>query len=368
MAEKEAREKDQDAAALEVYLRFNDDMEKDYCFQITTTTEFKDLLHIFDTLPISLRPNMFYEPRPTGFIVSTSPGYLTEDGALLFSYETNEAKYQKKVDLHDKIAKHCWPGQLVMPEWEFNSFGFYSFLTFLIVWLYTDLPDFISPTPGLCLTNQVSNLAAYIARRVGYARVADMVIKDVQEPVNVGAQCVFFFFHCIKVLAIYFVVWSGMFNPIKVFRWNFFSKPKPVTKEMLIELGWTGSKRANADEYKEFYRTYKIKQHGGMVPAHQAGLFSTLKNLGVFLGDGEGFNTPVTATNKLTDISTDKFVLSYAYFVKLGEYFEEYIKDKSVEEVNDAIKQFRRYGLLDSSDEVTELVKKRKETGDSKLK
>lgn len=366
MAEKETSA-DGAAAALEVYLRFNDDMEKDYCFQITTATEFRDLLKIFETLPISLRPNVFYEPKPLGFVVSTAPGYLTEDGGLLFSYETGQAKYQKKVSLNDKIAKHCWPGQLVMPVWEFNSFGFYSFITFLLVWLYTDLPDFISPTPGLCLTNQMSKVAAFVARKVGYAHIAELVIKDVQEPVNVGAQCVFFFFHFVKVLVLYFVVWSGLFNPTKVFRINFFQKPKPITKEMLIELGWTGSKRANADEYKEFYRTYKIKELGGMVPAHQAGLFTKLKNLGVFLGDGEGFNTPVNASNKFSDVSAEKFVLSYGYFVKLGEYFEEYIKGKTPEEVNDAIKQFRRFGLLHSSDDVEEAVLTRKQTGDSKL-
>lgn len=360
MAEKESD------AALEIYIRFNDDMEKDYCFQISTSTTFRDLLKVFDTLPISLRPNVFYEPRPTGFVVSTLPGYLTEDGALLFSYETDKKKYQKKVGLDEKIAKHCWPGQLVMPVWEFNLFGYYSFLTFLLTWLYTDLPDFISPTPGICLTNQMSYLASVLARKFGYDHIANLVLDDVRDPVNIGAQCVFFFFHLIKVLALYFVIWSGMLNPTKVFRVPFTLKPKQVTKEMLIELGWTGSKRANADEYKDFYRTYKIKQHGGMVPAHQAGLFTKLKNLGVFLGDGEGFNTPLDSTNKLDDAG-DKFVLSYGLFVKLGEYFEDYIKDKLVEEVNEAIKEFRRYGLLHTSEEIDELVAKRKANGDLKL-
>lgn len=360
-------EKDLDAAALEVYLRFNDDMEKDYCFQITTSTTFKNLFKVFETLPISLRPNVFYNQRPVGFVVSTAPGYLTEDGALLFSYETNQKKYQKRVGLDEKIAKHCWPGQLIMPDWEFNSFDYYSFLTFLMVWLYTDLPDFISPTPGICLTNQMSSIVAFFASRFGYEAIAETVLNDVRDPVNVGAQCVFFFFHLIKVLALYFAVWSGMVNPTKVFRNPFAPGPKQITKEELIELGWTGSKRANPDEYKEFYRNYKIKEHGGMVPAHQAGLFTKLKNLGVFLGDGEGFNTPVDASNKLSDISEDKFVLSYGLFVKLGEYFESYIKDKLVEEVNGAIKEFRRYGLLHCGEEVQEMVEKRKTKGDLKL-
>lgn len=360
-------EKDADAAALEVYLRFNDDLEKDYCFQVSTKTKFRDLLKVFDTLPISLRPNVFYDPKPVGFYVSTAPGYLTEDGALLFSYETDKPKYRAKVTLEDTIAKHCWPGQLVIPQWEFNTFGFYLFVTFLLVWLYTDLPDFILPTPGICLTNQMSKVAAFVALRFGYDKIAELVLSDVQEPVNVGAQCVFFVFHLVKVLVLYFVVWLGMFNPIKVFRFRFFGKQKVVTRDMLVELGWTGSKRANPDEYKEFYRTYKIKQHGGMVPAHQAGLFTKLKNLGVFLGDGEGFNTPVSTALKISDISETKFVLSYGYFVELGEFFELFIKDKPVEEVNEAIKQFRRYGLLETSEAIEKLVESRKTGGDSKL-
>lgn len=358
-------EKDQDSA-LEIYVRFNDDMEKDYCFQVSTTTAFRDLLKIFDTLPISLRPNIFYDPRPIGFQVSTAPGYLTEDGALLFSYETSQKKYIKNVKLDETVAKNCWPGQLVLPVWEFNSFAYYSFCSFLLVWLYTDLPDFVSPTPGICLTNQLSRLAAMLAMYFGYPRIAEIVISDVQEPAMIGAQCVFFVFHILKTLAIFFVIYTGMFNPARVFRFGK-KETKEVTKDVLIELGWTGSKRANADEYKDFYREYKIKELGGMVPAHQAGLFQKLKKLGVFLGDGEGFNTPISAKNKFSDIGEKKFVLSYEYFVKLGEFFEGHTQDKEAAGLNDAIKQFRRYGLLHSDAEISEIVSKRKEEGDSKL-
>ncbi|GEQ70666.1 hypothetical protein JCM33374_g4345 [Metschnikowia sp. JCM 33374] len=353
-------------AALEIYLRFNGDMEKDYCLQITSTTVFRDLLKVFDTLPISLRPNLFYDSRPVSFVVSTAPGYLTEDGALLFSYETGQEKYKKRVSLDDTVAKKCWPGQLVLPVWHFNSFAYYSFISALIVWLYTDLPDFVSPTPGLCLTNQMSYLVSWAAKKYGFGHIADVFIKDLQEPVNIGAQCVFFIFHLIKVLLIFFLVWSGLFNPTGMFRLGS-NKKAEVTKETLIALGWTGSKRANADEYKDAYREYKIQEHGGMVPAHQAGVFTKLKHLGVFLGDNEGFNTPVSATNKLSDITDDKLVLSYEYFVKQGEFFEEYTKGKDVAQINEAIKQFRRFGLLHSGGVIADLVSKRKAAGDSKL-
>lgn len=357
---------EKEESAIEIYLRFNDDMEKDYCLQISSSTVFRDLLKVFDTLPIALRPNVFYDNRPVGFRVLTAPGYLTEDGALLFSYETGQAKYQKNVALDDKIAKHCWPGQLVLPVWEFNLFGFYAFVSALLVWLYTDLPDFVSPTPGICLTNQMSRGAAWVATRYGYDKIAEIALNDVQEPVNVGAQCVFFVFHVVKVLVIFFVVWLGMFNPRRLNRFSTAATPE-VTKDALISIGWTGSKRANADEYKDEYREYKIKEYGGMVPAHQAGLFTRMKKLGVFLGDGEGFNTPASTKNKLADMADDKFVLSYEYFVKQGEFFEKYIKDKDTDDVNRAIKQFRRFGLLHSEGELAELVERRKTAGDTKL-
>ncbi|OBA24421.1 hypothetical protein METBIDRAFT_37532 [Metschnikowia bicuspidata var. bicuspidata NRRL YB-4993] len=353
-------------SSLEIYLRFNDDMEKDYCLQITSETVFRDLFKVFQTLPISLRPNLFYDPQPVLFVVLTAPGYLTEDGALLFSYETGQEKYQKRVALDDVVAKQCWPGQLVLPVWRFNHFGYYMFISALVVWLYTDLPDFVSPTPGICLTNQMSYLLSWAAQKYNFNHIADVFIKDLQEPVNIGAQCAFFIFHIVKVLVVFFLVWSGMFNPTRLLRLGPQKKPV-VTKETLIALGWTGSKRANADEYKDEYREYKIKEFGGMVPAHQASVFTKLKHLGVFLGDHEGFNTPVNPANKLSDMSDDKFVLSYDYFVKQGEFFEEFTAGKDAEQINEAIKQFRRYGLLHSGGVIADLVQKRKAAGDSKL-
>lgn len=345
------------SSSLEVYLRFNDDIEKDYCLQIDSSTTFRDLLKVFRTLPISLRPSIFYDIVPKGFVVSTAPGYLTEDGSLLFSYDTGKKEYRKKVSLNSTVASECWPGQLILPVWEFNYFLFYSFILLLAAWLYTDLPDFISPTPGICLTNQMTRFLAKAAIRFDYGKIAETLLADIDSPVGVVGQCLFFVFHIIKCVAVFFVVYGGVINPTRLIR---IGKLPEVTKETLIELGWTGSKRATIDEYKEEYRDYKIKEYGGMVPAHQAGLFNKLKNLGVHLGDGEGFNTPVGKSDKDVLTEDGKLPMSYKFLVKQAEFFEQHVAGFDTPKMNEAIKQFRRFGILHSGGELAEIVQARK--------
>lgn len=349
-------EKDLGSSSLEIYLRFNDDMEKDYCLQIASSTSFRDFLKVFMSLPIALRPSIFYDPIPKTFEVSIAPGYLTEDGSLLFSYDASKPEYRKKVALDTLVAKECWPGQLVLPVWEFNYFMFYSFVLFLCAWLYTDLPDFFSPTPGICMTNQMSRVLAKVAEKFGNSAIAKKLIDDIQSPVGVAGQCMFFVFHIVKVIALFFIVYGGVFNPFRLIR---IGKLPEITKESLIELGWTGSKRATIDEYKEEYRDFKIKEYGGMVPAHQAGLFNRLKNLGALLGEGEGFNTPVGKSDKPV-IVDGKLPMSYDFLMKQAEFFEQFVSDFDTEQMNDAIKQFRRYGLLHSGGELAEIVQTRK--------
>lgn len=359
----------EDTGYLESYIRFNDDLEKDYCFQIKVDKRYRDLLGIFNSLPIALRPNVFHHSKPIGFHVSTSPGYLTEDGSLLFSYETGMEKFLKKVSFDDKIAETIWPGQLILPIWEFNSFAFYSFITLLICWLYTDLPDFISPTPGICLTNHMTRGASYLATYFGQHKLAHALIVDIEDPVGIIGQCLFFVFHLIKVLVIFLLFHLGTFNPIRMNRFSGTKVPTDISKEQLIELGWTGSRRATPDEYKEYYRDYKIKEHGGMIQAHQAGVFDTLKNLGIYLGEGEGFNTPMDSKSTMADLcdeENDKFTLSYDYLAQLGAFFASYIEKEGVD-LADTIKQFRRFGLLHCTDSVKKAVKQRKIFGDSKI-
>lgn len=356
---------------LEVYLRFNDDMEKDYCFQIKSSATFRLLFKIFNTIPIALRPNLFYSSQPTGFSICRSPGYLTEDGSILFDYET--AQFTEPVkDLDERVSSQVWPGQLILPNWEFNYFAFYSFLSALLVWLYTDLPDFISPTPGICLTNKVSVMMARLCLYFEQPRLADALLSDINEPVSIMAQCIFFFFHVVKCLVIFLIIHTGAFNPIKLFRFGARSVKLDVTKEELLAVGWTGSKKATPDDYKEFYRDYKIKQYGSMINAHQAGLFDKLRNLGVFLGRGEGFNTPIQSGGKDAKdtklaVVDGKLPLSYSYLEAVGDALVKHIRNKEGGALLECVKNYRRYGLLDADEKVAALVQERKTFGNSKI-
>ncbi|KAG7662599.1 GSF2 [[Candida] subhashii] len=352
---------------VDIYLRFNDDMEKDYCFQIKTTTTFRDLFRIFNELPISLRPSVFYSVKPIGFKKSISPGYLTEDGNFLFDYDSQNQTVPIK-DFDELINNNVWPGQLIIPEWKFNDFGFYSFVTFLICWLYTDLPDFISPTPGLCLTNQVTNLFGYLASRFGYGHIADLLLEDVSSPVSVTGQIFFFVFHLMKIGIIFGLFYSGAVNPYTIFTLGR-NVQKDITKEQLLELGWTGTKKATIDEYKDYYRDYKTDEYGGMVPAHRAGLFNTMKHLGCELEQGEGYNTPLTKENMIVTFDelleqskqpNFKLKLCYDYFAELGLVFATNVENKQSSELPEFIKQYRRYGLLISNDKLKQIVKARK--------
>ncbi|KAI5961164.1 GSF2 [Candida pseudojiufengensis] len=368
--DEEIVQESEEIAFLDIYIRFNEDSEKDYCFQINTKTTFKDLYKIFNTIPISLRPSVFYNSKPIGFKKSTSPGFLTEDGNFLF--DENSDKFTSSIiPLEEFINNHVWPGQLILPIWEFNYFSFYSVLSLLAIWLYTDLPDFISPTPGLCLTNQFTKILAYIVNEVGYPSISEMLIKDLEDEVSIVTQCIFFAFHILKLGFIFGFLYTGVFNPIKVFRFGSGVK-LDVSKEELIKLGWTGTKKATIDEYKDYYREYKIQQHGGMIQAHQAGLFKTIRHLGIQLQKGEGYNTELTKTTMMTTMndllkesednkSTFKLKLNYEWFAELGYVFASLSENKEGKELANLIKQFRRYGLLNTTPKIETIIANRKE-------
>lgn len=340
----------------DIYVRFNDDNEKDYCFQRKASDTFSSLFEIFNKLPIALRPSIFYSTKPVGFKVSEAPGYLTEDGALLFDYSAS--KQSRIVANSDLILANTWPGQLILPNWEFNYFRHYSVILLLLTWLYTDLPDSLSPTPKIGLSTHIIHL---IVKGLIYFKKYDLAANLLAEalgPISHTTEAVFFVFHIVKVTIIYLTLASGLFNPYKLFASN---TKLNISRDDLIKLGWTGTRKASPDEYKDFYRDYKIKELGGMIKAHQAGLFDILINLGSFMKLGEGFSTPIDNKATIKDLeNSNTFSLNYEYITLLSSYFAEFVQEKEGQELSDFIKQFRRYGLLHSNEKIQALVQKRK--------
>lgn len=359
----------EEIAFLDVYVRFNSDSERDYCFQINTKTTFGDLFKIFKTLPIALRPSVFYHSQPIGFQKSTAPGYMTEDGNFLF--EDDAAKQVSTIIPNEELINvHVWPGQLILPVWKFDYFTWYFILGLLAVWLYTDLPDFISPTPGICLTNWATKFMAYVAKSTGFVNVERALLKDLEDPVDILLQCFFFTIHIVKVVVIFLFLYTGAFNPMKLFRLPGSVKLN-VSQDELVELGWTGTRKATIDEYKDFYRETKIKEHGGMVPAHQKGLFNTIRHLGVHLKQGEGYNTPLTkeymekTMRQLEKEAKEnpkdfKLHLNYEWFAGLGHTFAKFAEGLDTKQTADLIKQFRRYGLFYSDSIFSGIISARK--------
>lgn len=363
---------EQEDALIEIYIRFNDDIEKDYCFSVGLNDDFASLLKIFDTLKLSLRPSIFYKQTPIGFKVSNDPGYLTENGGMLFSYDA--MKTTKDVELTDKVSDKCWPGQLIIPVWETDTKTKYGLVFALLAWLYTDLPDAHSPTPGICLTNQVSRTLAWVITTfTEYNNIADDILKETEiNQTSYWVQWAFFSLHVVKILFVFLAAWTGMYNPYSLNPAKAAKVPKidASKKQDLIDIGWTGARRATLDEYKEFYREYKIKQAGGIVQASRAGLFEKLKNPGVLLGEGEGFQSDMKDVSKLEDLKDSKlFTLNYEYFLEVGSQFEDQLIKS--ENPNKDIKDFRKYGPLEVESKIIKEIyanRKAREEEDSKKK
>lgn len=130
----------------------------------------------------------------------------------------------------------------------------------------------------------------------------------------------------------------------------------------LISLGWTGTRKATLDEYKEFYREYKIKEVGGIVKASKMGLFEKLKEPGVNLKFGEGFQSDLSNKTTLKDLEAnpEKFILNFDWFALVGENYENYLATESTDKAQD-VKNFRRYGPLVASDRIKKIVEGRKD-------
>lgn len=337
--------KDAPANEFDVYIRMCEDPQKDLCFQVRAGLPVSSLFEIFSTLPVLLTPSFFFDPMPTGFAISTAPGYMTAEGGILFNEDAHKAKWLKKVSSDALIGNVFAPGQLIVPLWHHNLFREYGTQLALLLWLYLDLPEFISPTPGTAPSYYL-------------LWVVDQFITVPETP-NDGFfyhwawQIVFFAFHLVKVSLIYLILWNGLFNPLSGRHSRRQSVP---TVEKMVEIGWTGARRCAWSEWSEKYIRTITDRAGGVVQAHKQGLLT--RPVGLHLREDEGWN--VLKDRKLSEVKVQedmlddegKFVVSERYFAELSKPLKKFLDDPDAtpEEKDAMLKEFRECGGFKNSE------------------
>ncbi len=326
---------------------------------------------IFDVLPIALRPSLFYNETPVGFAASKFPGFLTPDGGILFPYESAEDKFISKLDDEKSFGEQLWPCQLVVPLWEFNSQRHLVFLFLLFAWLYTDLPDFISPTPGICLTNVLTLLFGTAVHWYGQEEMAKSILDELNSESSLTSQSLFFAFHVFKIAMIYLVFRLGIINPASFNFKKIKEKQAKLSSEILVNLGWTGVRRATLDEWREAHRDYKVKKLGGLLKASRMGALTKIINAGVLLESDEGFGVSLNDKYSLKTLATsDKLLLSQDYFDVIYETHINTVSSESLtqQEKVKLIKDFRKYGPFESETVISDFYEKRKQLQEEKDK
>jgi hypothetical protein len=353
---------------MDLYIRMNEDYEKDYCFNVDAEAPISSLRKIFDVLPMVLSPSYFYKPEPIGFAVSTYPGFLTSEGGLLFSDNAHKSQFLRTVDQNALIKDVVWEGQLVVPIWDYDYSRSLTVGSLLLLWLYMDLPEFISPTPGTAPMGLLFRAIEHY-----FPALKD----DTPSQFDSHAwQWGFFAFHLVKVLFIYLVFQVGGVNPRTFNVIAARLKPKKaLNRDDLLSIGWTGARRATPEEWRDENRKFKIEQAGGIVKAYHEGILEGLASQGVQLGKGEGFDsyTPASDVNEAEANKTrleGKFVVSKAYFREVYQGVANKLMDEAVsaEEKSSVIKTFRRAGPRFGTEKLQEWYAGRKkvEPTDSK--
>ncbi|KAK9239146.1 glucose signaling factor 2-domain-containing protein [Lipomyces kononenkoae] len=262
---------------IDIYVRLNGDIEKDYCFCLPRESPIAVLHNIFDALPLVLSPTFFYFHKPAGFHISTSPGFVTSEGALLFEHKGGKLT---PVDEKKRLGDVAREGQLFVPIFKHNLRRWFAVVVVLLLWLYTDLPDWASPTPGISVFA--------IAGRI-YERFVPPDPEAEPQQNDTVVDFIFFLFHLIKVVVIFLIFYFGGYNPYSM---NPFRESPEITADSLRSIGWTGARRISPDEWREENRTRRIDEAGGAVKAYEKGILMGLSSAGVYLQAGEGWDTP----------------------------------------------------------------------------
>lgn len=357
---------------MDVTIRFHDDYEDDYIFEIQKDSTIKNYLEkIFEengalAKILPLRPSIFYEKIPKKFYKSVHPGVLTPGGSILFNFDSTKDQFLEELDPNIPLIQQLWPGQLIIPKWKVSYRNIVIYTIFCFVWLYTDLPDFISPTPGNCLTNYISWALIPIMDYLNKPQLSEKLKNEIQPNYSsITAQIIFFILHILKILIITFFLGLGLANPVSFNLSQIRSTKKTKTnketviKELYKTLGWTGLKRAPYEVYKKEYYDYIMNKYGGLVGSYKAGKLRRAVNPGIILSNGEGYNTPIESTDNTFKVMKDrqKYILSDIYFKQMERDLETNLNkcDRDIEAKNNLIRNYKRYGNFESGVKIEEI-------------
>lgn len=350
-----------DKDTFDIYIRMNMSAENDFCFQVDDKKTFRDLFEIFSTIPYVFSPSIFYDRVPIGFHVSHFPGHLTRTGTILFEQEGFEKKYLKKVtNLDAKVSDLCLPGQLLVPIFRERTFLHSSVIAFIIAWLYTDLPEFISPTPGICFTYWFTDAACYVMSE--YLNIPDRALKfynDVHEETSVIGQCIYFVFHIFKVALFYFILWAGSFNP-----YSFTRRPLPeLSRENLLKVGWTGAKRTQKLKFQDAYRKFMISKYGTIMELFKNGKLSMVKHCFITLQEGEGYDS----SSPVSDIIEHPYKIDKELLLKERAEFSKQLSEMPYVVAWEELKKYRSIGQLQPSATIEKMVTERFASHDAEI-
>lgn len=345
--------------AIDVYIRMEDNPEKDYCFHVPADKPVSFLFKIFDLIPAKMSPGYFYFDDAETFALSVHPGYFTSEGCLLFHERAAREEFQKPISNDALIGDVIAEGQLIIPQWRYHYRRWLVTVLVLSVWLYLDLPEFISPTPGTAPSIWIHWLIKdYLPGTFGSVRTEGGLFE------SHIMQCLFFLFHVIKVSLFYLFLWNGAWHPTTLSPfapYNLRSNKKPLPKpEDLSLIGWTGVRKTTPKDWIQKSLDYRKEISGGVVEAYKSGLLS--KPIGYDLKPGEGWSVLVDKT--LNDVKVEKdlldaegkFVVSKEYFLEVAKPLSVYVRvNRDENDKAKKLREYREFGYLDSSPTLKEL-------------
>ncbi|CCH59049.1 hypothetical protein TBLA_0B02070 [Henningerozyma blattae CBS 6284] len=366
---------------MEVYLRVNDDIERDTAIVIekddTINNKIKTIFEMESGLAkyINLKPTIFNTEKPVAYYKSIHPGYMTDHGALLFDYHADEEPYIEKLDYDKPLFEQLWPGQLIVPKWVRSRKNTIIYWIVILFWLYTDLPDHISPTPGICLTNQISRVVIMASEFLEIPDITNKLRAEIQPGfTSVPVQYALFCLHLLKIAILTFFLETGFVNPYSINpikNWMVLNSAatSPQLKEVAKKLGWIGTRRSTKAGYESGLYNFILAKHGGQVGAFRAGVLTSAINPGFVLERGEGFQTPLKDRSKNSTFETmkekRKFILGDDYYQALEDNLKHNLavarKENNSGKYSEEIRRFRKYGLFEVDDRLTEMVALRKE-------